>query len=290
MTGVDKNPSLRSDPMQIARLLQSESGGKKLPPIHLWNPDFCGDIDMEIKRNGQWFYMGTPIGRAPLVKLFSSVMRREDDDCYYLVTPVEKVRIRVEDAPFLITLVEQIERDLQGGGQIVLGPLQAWQIEQPAAFMRHPRRVVPGVGVGFDRGQSDAGRVAGRAALALNVATTRAILTHGHEGKESAGHVVSAFGGFLMGGDVLVGLIIFAMAASRVALSGHSIQLKMISSSGSALTAMRKSVILPTGTSAPQHSTTRNAPRSMNTLSPMRACSMNFSLLAFGQAITKPSI
>ncbi len=111
MTGVDKNPSLRSDPMQIARLLQSESGGKKLPPIHLWNPDFCGDIDMEIKRNGQWFYMGTPIGRAPLVKLFSSVMRREDDDCYYLVTPVEKVRIRVEDAPFLITLVEQIERD-----------------------------------------------------------------------------------------------------------------------------------------------------------------------------------
>lgn len=111
MTGEDKKPSLRSDPMQIARLIQTEGGEKKLPPIHLWNPEFCGDIDMEIKRNGQWFYMGTPIGRPALVKLFSSVMRREDDDAYYLVTPVEKVRIRVEDAPFLITLVERIERN-----------------------------------------------------------------------------------------------------------------------------------------------------------------------------------
>ena len=111
MTGADKNPSLRSDPMQIARLLKNETGEQKLPPIHLWNPEFCGDIDMEIKRNGQWFYMGTPIGRPALVKLFSSVMRREADDAYYLVTPVEKVRIRVEDAPFIITLAERIERE-----------------------------------------------------------------------------------------------------------------------------------------------------------------------------------
>lgn len=110
-------PSLRGDPLQIARLIQSEaghlSGGGKLPPVHLWNPDFCGDIDMEIKRNGQWFYLGTPINRAPLVKLFSSVLRRDDDDCYYLITPVEKVRIRVEDAPFLITTVERLEREGQ---------------------------------------------------------------------------------------------------------------------------------------------------------------------------------
>lgn len=111
MTADDNNPSLRRDPMQIGRLLKNEAGEQKLPPIHLWNPAFCGDIDMEIKRNGQWFYMGTPIGRPALVKLFSSVMRREDDDAYYLVTPVEKVRIRVEDAPFIITLVERIERD-----------------------------------------------------------------------------------------------------------------------------------------------------------------------------------
>ncbi len=110
-------PSLRSDPLQIARLIQSEAGASgvesKLPPVHRWNPDFCGDIDMEIKRNGQWFYLGTPINRAPLVKLFSSVLRRDEDDCYYLITPVEKVRIRVEDAPFLITTVERLEREGQ---------------------------------------------------------------------------------------------------------------------------------------------------------------------------------
>lgn len=102
--------SLRSDPLQIARLIEAESGGR-LPPVHLWHPPFCGDIDMEIRRNGQWFYLGTPINRAPLVKLFSSVLRRDEDDAYYLVTPVEKVRIRVEDAPFLITTLEVLERD-----------------------------------------------------------------------------------------------------------------------------------------------------------------------------------
>ena len=70
------------------------------PPVHLWNPPFCGDLDMEIKRNGTWFYQGTPIGRKPLVKLFSSILRK-DDDKYFLVTPVEKVGLKVEDAPFV---------------------------------------------------------------------------------------------------------------------------------------------------------------------------------------------
>ena len=68
------------------------------PPVHLWNPPFCGDIDIRIARDGTWFYLGTPIGRAPLVKLFSSILKLEDDQ-YYLVTPVEKVRIRVDDTP-----------------------------------------------------------------------------------------------------------------------------------------------------------------------------------------------
>ncbi|MDV7144201.1 DUF1285 domain-containing protein [Tropicimonas sp. TH_r6] len=76
----------------------AKSGG--LPPVHLWDPPFCGDLDMEIRRDGTWFYQGTPIGRAPLVKLFSTILRR-DGDAYFLVTPVEKVGIRVEDAPFL---------------------------------------------------------------------------------------------------------------------------------------------------------------------------------------------
>ncbi len=78
---------------------------KGLPPVHLWNPPFCGDIDIEIRRDGTWFYLGTPIGRAGLVKLFSSILKREGD-AYFLVTPVEKVGIRVEDAPFVAVDVE----------------------------------------------------------------------------------------------------------------------------------------------------------------------------------------
>ena len=70
------------------------------PPVHLWNPPFCGDIDIRIARDGTWFYLGTPIGRAPLVKLFSSILKREGD-AYFLVTPVEKVGITVDDAPFV---------------------------------------------------------------------------------------------------------------------------------------------------------------------------------------------
>ena len=71
-----------------------------LPPVHLWNPPFCGNLDMEIKRDGTWFYNGTPIGRAPLVRLFSTILKLEDGK-YFLVTPVEKVGIRVQDAPFV---------------------------------------------------------------------------------------------------------------------------------------------------------------------------------------------
>jgi hypothetical protein len=86
------------------------AGKKGPPPVHLWNPPFCGDIDMRIARDGTWFYLGTPIGRAPLVKLFSSILKREGDD-YFLVTPVEKVGIKVDDAPLLA-----IDFDAAGDG------------------------------------------------------------------------------------------------------------------------------------------------------------------------------
>ena len=76
------------------------AGKKGPPPVHLWNPPFCGDLDMRIARDGTWFYLGTPIGRKELVKLFSSILRK-DDDKYFLVTPVEKVGITVDDAPFV---------------------------------------------------------------------------------------------------------------------------------------------------------------------------------------------
>ena len=71
-----------------------------LPPVHLWNPPFCGDIDMRVARDGTWFYQGTQITRLALVKLFSSIIKREGEN-YYLVTPVEKVGITVDDAPFV---------------------------------------------------------------------------------------------------------------------------------------------------------------------------------------------
>ena len=70
------------------------------PPVHLWNPPFCGDLDIRIARDGTWFYLGTPIGRHELVKLFASILRKDGAD-YFLVTPVEKVGISVDDAPFV---------------------------------------------------------------------------------------------------------------------------------------------------------------------------------------------
>ena len=77
-----------------------DRAGKGLPPVHLWNPPFCGDLDMRIAGDGTWFYMGTPIGRPALVRLFSTILKREGAK-HFLVTPVEKVGIRVDDAPFL---------------------------------------------------------------------------------------------------------------------------------------------------------------------------------------------
>lgn len=74
---------------------------KGLPPVERWNPPFCGDIDIRIARDGQWYYLKSPMTRQGMVKLFSSILRLDDDDCYYLVTPVEKVRIQVDDAPFV---------------------------------------------------------------------------------------------------------------------------------------------------------------------------------------------
>jgi uncharacterized protein len=74
--------------------------GKGLPPVERWNPPFCGDLDMRIASDGTWFYAKTPIGRPALVKLFASVLKREGDR-YFLVTPVEKCGIQVDDAPFL---------------------------------------------------------------------------------------------------------------------------------------------------------------------------------------------
>ena len=81
----------------IARLLSE----KKLPPVEQWNPDHCGDSEMRIARDGTWYHQGSPIGREAMVRLFSTILRRENDGTHVLVTPVEKLDIEVEDAPFV---------------------------------------------------------------------------------------------------------------------------------------------------------------------------------------------
>ncbi len=86
-------------PKGLESLIAAVGEERKLPPVHLWNPPFCGDLDMRIAVDGTWFYLGTPIGRPALVRLFASVLKREGDK-YFLVTPVEKVGIKVDDAPF----------------------------------------------------------------------------------------------------------------------------------------------------------------------------------------------
>jgi uncharacterized protein len=82
-----------------------ETGERGLPPVHLWEPDYCGDIGMKIARDGQWYYANSPIGRKKLVRLFSTILRHDEDGEHYLVTPVEKIRIEVEDAPFIAALM-----------------------------------------------------------------------------------------------------------------------------------------------------------------------------------------
>ncbi|NOR63086.1 MAG: DUF1285 domain-containing protein [Rhodobacteraceae bacterium] len=112
-------------------------------PVHLWNPEFCGDLDMRIARDGTWFYLGTPIGRLPLVKLFASIIKREGED-YFLVTPVEKVGIKVDDVPFLALdfNVEQnsIVFETNVGDRVPLGPAHPMRIEfnakgEPAPYL-----------------------------------------------------------------------------------------------------------------------------------------------------------
>ena len=102
------NESQRAADTRISGLeaLLKSQAGDRLPPVDKWDPPYCGDIGMRIARDGTWFYQGSPIGRKPLVKLFSRVLRRDPDERHYLVTPVEKVDVSVDDAPFLAVEME----------------------------------------------------------------------------------------------------------------------------------------------------------------------------------------
>jgi hypothetical protein len=139
-----------SDPGKADDLLAQipEGGRRGPPPVHLWNPSFCGDIDMRIARDGNWFYMGTPIGRKALVRLFSGILRRDGDD-YFLVTPVEKVGIRVDDAPFVavslqvegrgeaqvLRFVTQVGDEVEAGAEHPLRVALAPDTQEPAPYL-----------------------------------------------------------------------------------------------------------------------------------------------------------
>jgi hypothetical protein len=123
-----------------ALISRAARAGKGLPPVERWNPDFCGDLDMEIRADGTWFYLGTPIGRMPLVQLFSTVLRKDADGKTYLVTPVEKVGIRVVDAPFVAV---EMNVSGEGDGQVMtfrtnVGDVVEAGPEHPLRFVDEP--------------------------------------------------------------------------------------------------------------------------------------------------------
>lgn len=92
--------------------MAADAAVRGLPPVHLWNPPNCGDIDIRITRDGRWIHEGAPIAREALVRLFSTILRR-DPDGFYLVTPVEKLRLQVDDAPFVAVRLDRTDGGLR---------------------------------------------------------------------------------------------------------------------------------------------------------------------------------
>ncbi|WP_209425553.1 DUF1285 domain-containing protein [Pararhodobacter sp. SW119] len=124
------------DAESLAKAAKDASRKGGLPPVHLWNPPYCGDLDIRIARDGTWFYLGTPIGRKPLVRLFSTILKREGNS-YYLVTPVEKVGIQVDDAPFVA-----VDFVAEGAGQDQRLTFETNVGDTVTAGAEHPIRVV----------------------------------------------------------------------------------------------------------------------------------------------------
>jgi hypothetical protein len=136
----------------LASLQHDAAAGRGLPPVERWHPAHCGDIDIRIARDGTWFHSGTPIGRREIVRLFSTILRK-DPDGFHLVTPAEKMRIRVDDAPFMAVLLDaQGQGETQRltfitnvGDEVTAGPKNALRVEtdpateEPAPYV-HVRR------------------------------------------------------------------------------------------------------------------------------------------------------
>ncbi|MBA5775726.1 DUF1285 domain-containing protein [Stappia sp. F7233] len=116
---------------------------RSLPPVEAWNPPFCGDLDIRITRDGRWHYLGSPIGRESLVRLFSTVLRKDEDGKHYLVTPVEKIGIKVDDAPFLA-----VELHVSGEGEGTLVTCRTNVGDVVEVGPRHPMRFATEEGTG----------------------------------------------------------------------------------------------------------------------------------------------
>ncbi|MCA0203804.1 MAG: DUF1285 domain-containing protein [Proteobacteria bacterium] len=138
MTAPQDNVTPAATPDAESLAASASKAAKKggLPPVHLWNPPFCGDLDMRIARDGTWFYLGTPIGRPALVRLFSTILKREDGK-YFLVTPVEKVGIMVDDAPFVA-----VDYTVSGTGEAQVLRFETNVGDTVEAGPEHPIRVV----------------------------------------------------------------------------------------------------------------------------------------------------
>ena len=128
--------SVRSGLDGVIAAAKAQAPGRGLPPVHLWNPAHCGEIDIVIRKDGLWFHEGSPIGREALVRLFSTVLRK-DPAGFHLVTPVEKMKITVEDAPFIATRVDRQGEALKFltnvGDEVEAGPENEIRIEMDAA-------------------------------------------------------------------------------------------------------------------------------------------------------------
>ncbi|ESQ83144.1 hypothetical protein AEAC466_14875 [Asticcacaulis sp. AC466] len=124
--------------MDLSRLYDDMTVQAGPPPVDTWHPPFCGDIDMVIRHDGTWHYNGTPIARHAMVQLFSRILRR-DADAFFLVTPVEKVGIRVEDTPFIaveMTETAPLTFRTNVGDIVVVGPDNALRFDTGADGFR----------------------------------------------------------------------------------------------------------------------------------------------------------
>ncbi|MEM7067585.1 MAG: DUF1285 domain-containing protein [Pseudomonadota bacterium] len=173
MAELEDNPVAKGLSGLESLISRAGDKGRSLPPVEMWEPEFCGELDMIIKADGTWFYMGTPIGRHALVKLFSTVLRKDEDGKTYLVTPVEKIGITVEDAHFIIVEMNAHEQD---GEQVI-----TFRTNMDDVFEAGPDHPLEFVTVDENEGVKPYARVRGRLDGVLARPVMYELIAHGEE-------------------------------------------------------------------------------------------------------------